>query len=71
MHNHVDIDNIGAFGMSFGGSVALYLNQVSDLIKAARPGRFLLQLCLGKTIAKPILLLQNDGPFGHLLTFLF
>lgn len=73
MYNHVDKDNIGAFGMSFGGATALSLTHVSDLIKAsANLDGFFYSSMWQKPIKKPIMVMQNDGaPAGHLLTFPF
>lgn len=72
-YNHVDKENIGAFGMSFGGTTALGLTRVSDLIKAsAYLDGFYYSAMWQKPIKKPILLLQNDSTLaGHFLTFPF
>ncbi|MBP1991505.1 alpha/beta hydrolase family protein [Paenibacillus eucommiae] len=68
LHNHVDRENIGAFGMSYGGSTALSLTHVSDLIKAsANLDGFFYSTIWQKPIHKPIMLMQND--VGLFLTF--
>lgn len=73
LYNHVDKENIGAFGMSFGGATALSLTDVSDLIKAsANLDGFFYSSIWQKPIKKPIMVMQNDGvPAGYLLTFPF
>lgn len=61
LYNHVDEESIGAFGMSFGGSTALSLTHVSDLIKAsANLDGFYYSTIWEKAIKKPILMVQND-----------
>lgn len=73
LYNHVDKENIGAFGMSFGGATALSLTHVSDLIKAsAYLDGFFYSSMWQKPIKKPILLMQNDSALaGYFLTFPF
>ncbi|SCW84389.1 hypothetical protein SAMN04487970_106525 [Paenibacillus tianmuensis] len=70
LYNHVDKENIGAFGMSYGGSIALSLTHVSDLIKAsANLDGFYYSSSWEKPIKKPIMVMQNDT--GDYLTFPF
>lgn len=72
LHNHVDKESIGAFGMSFGGSIALSLAQSSRLIKAsANLDGFFYSPAWQKPLGKPVLLLQHDSLGGHFLTFPF
>ncbi|WHH57784.1 hypothetical protein [Petroclostridium sp. X23] len=72
LYNHVDQENIGAFGMSFGGSTALNLAHVSDLIKAsANLDGFFYSCMWDKSIKKPILLMHHDSLGGYCLTFPF
>lgn len=69
-YQHVDPAQIGAFGMSYGGSTALSLTHRSDVIKAsANLDGFFYSLVWQQPIQKPILLLQNDR--GLFLTFPF
>ncbi|UHA73507.1 alpha/beta hydrolase family protein [Paenibacillus sp. 481] len=60
--NHVDTDQIGAFGMSFGGAAALGLTHLCDLIKAsANLDGFYYNSTWHKPIHQPILLMQHDS----------
>jgi len=66
---HVDKENIGAFGMSFGGAAALDLTRISDLIKASayRDG-FCYNAMWQEPIKKSILLMQMASSLaGHFL----
>lgn len=72
LYNHVDKENIGAFGMSLGGAVALSLAHVSDLIKAsANLDGFFYSSTWQKPIKKPIMMMHNDSVGGLFLTFPF
>ncbi|WP_312113149.1 alpha/beta hydrolase family protein [Brevibacillus reuszeri] len=69
-YKHVDKERIGAFGMSFGGSIALSLTHASDLIKASvNLDGFFYSTIWEKPIKKPVLLVQNDT--GSFLTYPF
>ena len=64
----VDKKNIGAFGMSFGGSVALDLAHECDSIKAsANLDGFFYSSNWERAIKKPVLLMQHDGIGGLFL----
>lgn len=68
--NYVDKENIGTFGMSFGGSIALSLAQEEKLIKAsANLDGFFYSASWQQPVQKPILLMQNDSVSGLFLTF--
>jgi len=68
----VDKKNIGAFGMSFGGSVALDLALECDSIKAsANLDGFFYSSNWERAIKKPVLLMQHDGIGGLFLAYPF
>ncbi|AJY76809.1 alpha/beta hydrolase family protein [Paenibacillus beijingensis] len=70
LYNRVDKENVGAFGMSFGGSTALNLTHYSDIIKAsANLDGLYYSPIWQEPIKKPIMLLQKD--VRQLLTFPF
>ncbi|RED51171.1 hypothetical protein [Cohnella lupini] len=68
--SRVDKERIGAFGMSYGGSTALSLTRVSDLVKAgANLDGFYYDPDWQKPLTKPVLMMENDE--GNFLTFPF
>jgi len=72
LYNHVDTDKIGAFGMSFGGSTAMSISALSDVIKAAANlDGFFYSASWQLPLTKPMLLMNNDSSFGGFLRFPF
>jgi predicted dienelactone hydrolase len=70
LHDRVDTDKIGAFGMSFGGSTAMSISLLSDAIKAAANlDGFFYSTLWQQPLSKPILLMNNDSSFGGFLRF--
>lgn len=71
-YGHVDREKIGAFGMSFGGSVSLDLAQTFPEIRAgANLDGFYYSSGWDVPFTKPILLMQHDGLGGLFLTYPF
>lgn len=69
-YGHVDRAKIGAFGMSFGGSVALDLAQTFPEVQvAANLDGFYYSPRWNVPFTKPVLLMQHDGLGGLFLTF--
>jgi pimeloyl-ACP methyl ester carboxylesterase len=70
LYRHVDTENIGTFGYSFGGAATLNLSLHSDLIKACVDlDGFFYSSNWQQPITQPVMLLQNDS--SPALTFPF
>jgi dienelactone hydrolase len=71
-YGHVDRARIGAFGMSFGGSVALDLAQTFPEIRAgADLDGFYFSPNWDVPFTRPVLMMQHDGLGGLFLTYPF
>ena len=71
-YGHVDREKIGAFGMSFGGSVALDLAQTFPEVRAAANlDGFYFSPNWDVPFTRPVLLMQHDGLGGLFLTYPF
>ena len=67
---HVDPEKMGAFGMSFGGSVALDLAETFPQIRAgANLDGFFFSPRWDEPFTKPVLLMHHDGLGGLFLTY--